>query len=165
MPVVRYCLRRLPEHQAHDAVSDVFMTLWRRLDEAPTGEDTLPWLYGVARNVVRNADRAARRTVRLKARLWHEPGDEAPTPEAIVVRSERDEQLLSAYSRLRPVDREILRLRALEHLTFAQIATVLDCSETAARRRVGRATARLRRAADPSGAPDRVTTPAEGKRR
>lgn len=163
--VARYCLRRLPEHLAHDATSEVFMVLWRRLDEAPAGEQTLPWLYAVARNVVRNADRTTRRTVRLRARLLREPRDDAPTPEAIVVRNEQDAQLLSALARLRPADREILRLRALERLTFAQIATVLSCTESAARKRAGRATARLRRGIGSSRAPDRFTIPAEGRPR
>lgn len=35
--VARYCLRRLPEHSAQDAVSDVFLTAWRRFDSIPPG--------------------------------------------------------------------------------------------------------------------------------
>lgn len=68
-PVARYCLRRLPEHSAQDAVSDVFLTAWRRFDSIPQGDQSLPWLYGIARNVVRNADRSGRRSMRLSAKV------------------------------------------------------------------------------------------------
>lgn len=30
------------------------MVAWRRLAEVPDGDESLLWLYGVARNVVRN---------------------------------------------------------------------------------------------------------------
>lgn len=48
--IARYCLRRLREAEAHDAVSEVFLVAWRELDDVPTSDETLPWLYGVARN-------------------------------------------------------------------------------------------------------------------
>jgi DNA-directed RNA polymerase specialized sigma24 family protein len=43
-----YCARRTPGSQVADAVADTFLVAWRRIDQVPEGEATLPWLYGVA---------------------------------------------------------------------------------------------------------------------
>ena len=52
--VSAYARRRLPDGDlAQDAVSETFLVAWRRLADVPTGPDTLPWLYGVARRVHR----------------------------------------------------------------------------------------------------------------
>jgi len=40
--VHRYCLRRLSVADANDAVSEVFLVAWRRIEEIPEGEETLP---------------------------------------------------------------------------------------------------------------------------
>ena len=48
-----YCFRRLPVADANDASAEVFLVVWRRIDDVPSGDDAaLPWLYGIARNVV-----------------------------------------------------------------------------------------------------------------
>jgi len=147
--VARYCLRRLPESAAQDAVSEVFLTAWRRFDAVPQGEESLPWLYGVAKNVVRNIDRSSRRSLRLTARFRAQPQYPAPSPEVQVVRNEQDDELVTALKTLKPEDQEVLRLRAYEGLSVKQISSVVGCSEEAAKKRVSRALARLRKAAAP----------------
>jgi len=147
--VSRYCLRRLPPDDAVDAVADVFLVAWRRADSWPTSEDeTLPWLYGVARNIVRNAQRSSRRIRRLRARMNAEPLYPEPGADNQLVRNQPDAELVEALSSLRPDDQEVLRLRAQEGLTASQISLVLGCSEAAAKKRVSRALARLRKAMD-----------------
>ena len=64
-----YCLRRTSTQEAFDAASEVFGVAWRRFEEAPQGDETLPWLYGVARNVLANRARAHRRRHRLWAKM------------------------------------------------------------------------------------------------
>lgn len=161
-PVARYCLRRLPEHQAQDAVSEVFLTAWRRLGDMPSGDESLPWLYGVAKNVVRNIDRSSRRSLRLTAKVKAQPNYPEPSPEVQLVRNEKDEALVAALQTLNPPDQEVLRLRAYEGLSMKQIAVAVGCSEEAAKKRVSRALGRLRKAAAidkpvPSGAKPRAT--------
>ena len=160
--VARYCLRRLPEGTAHDAVSEVFLTAWRRFGSVPSGDESLPWLYGVAKNVVRNIDRSHRRSLRLSARVNAQPNYNEPSPEVQVVRNEQDDELVSALKTLKPNDQEVLRLRAYEDLSVRQISIALNCSEEAAKKRVSRALSRLRKAAaidqpDPSGINPRAT--------
>ncbi len=147
-PISRYCLRRLPADAAKDAVAEVFLIAWRRSDEVPRGGDALPWLYGVARNVVRNSLRSHRRSERLRRRLTAEPSQNDPGLEPLVVRREEERRLVQALASLPPTDQEIVRLRAFEELTFAQIGSVVGCSEDAAKKRLSRALDRLRSAAE-----------------
>lgn len=153
-PVLRYCLRRLPAADANDAAAEVFTVAWRRLDSLPDGEGTLPYLYGIARNVVRNVQRSTRRTVRLRAKLQSLPDEFHPPPERVIVRNEEDRILVEALATLSPDDQEILRLRTYEDLDSRRIAAVLGCSEPAARKRLSRAVARLRRALPNGGMHD-----------
>ncbi|HWF23902.1 MAG TPA: sigma factor [Solirubrobacteraceae bacterium] len=61
--VKAYGLRRVgSEAAADEVVSDVFLVVWRRLDDVP--DDPLPWLLGVARNaatpLLEGTERSAR---------------------------------------------------------------------------------------------------------
>jgi RNA polymerase sigma-70 factor (ECF subfamily) len=141
--VHRYCLRRLCVADANDAVSEVFLVAWRRIEQIPGGEETLPWLLGVTRNVVRNAERSARRSERLTARVGDEPMPHDPGPEVQIVRSSEYAEVAAALAGLKPKDREVIRLRVWEELTAPQIALVLGCSVAAAEKRITRAAARL----------------------
>ena len=47
-----YCVRRVHRDDVEDAVAEVFIVAWRKHDKAPDGDEMLPWLYGVARNIV-----------------------------------------------------------------------------------------------------------------
>jgi RNA polymerase sigma-70 factor (ECF subfamily) len=59
--IQRFCYRRLDPDCANDAVAEVFLVAWRRLDAVPEAVEALPWLYGVARNVVRHFLRGRQR--------------------------------------------------------------------------------------------------------
>lgn len=144
--VTRYCLRRLPVADVNDATAEVFLVAWSKIDRIPDGAESLPWLYGVARNVVRNTARSTRRSGRLTTRLRSLARSQAPDPSAVVVRRRQDEALLGAMAKLSIDDQEILRLRAYEGLTAPEIAMVLDISSEAAKKRVTRALGRLRNA-------------------
>ena len=140
--VVSYCRwRSRSASDAQDAVADVFMTAWRRLDTLPDGDAARVWLYATARRVIANQRRSARRRAALEERLALEPhsvsGDE--------VRLRDEEQLVhDALRRLPPPDREVLLLAEWEGLTPAQIASVLGCLAVTARGRLHRARNRFR---------------------
>lgn len=161
--ITRYCLRRLPGADVNDATAEVFLVAWKKIDRVPAGDDALPWLYGVARNVVRNSSRSRRRSGRLEGRLGGLAPDASPGPEIQVIRNQEDEALLAALGRLKPEDQEVLRLRAYEHMSAPQIAVALGCTPAAAKKRVARALRRLRGAADLSAfegfSPDQQAVP------
>ena len=145
--ISRYCHRRLPPADANDVTAQVFAVAWRRIEDMPTGDGTLPWLYAVARNQVHTARRSARRLANLRAKLGGQAQHPEPGPEAVIVRNAEQAELLQALAALRADDQEILRLRAYERLTIAEVAAVLGCSTEAAKKRSARAIKRLRVAA------------------
>ena len=63
--VYAYCLRRTTTDEAKDAMADVFVVAWRRFEVMPKGDGALPWLYTVAKNVLSDKQRSARRRERL----------------------------------------------------------------------------------------------------
>jgi len=141
--IYAYFKRRVDPTSARDCTAETFLVAWRRIDDVPDDEATLPWLYRVAGNVLRNERRSRRRASRLTDRIGGIGRESAPSPEVIVVRREEDEHLLRALESLRPADREILLLAVWEELPFSEIAVVLGCNAHAASQRLYRATRRL----------------------
>jgi RNA polymerase sigma-70 factor (ECF subfamily) len=136
--IVAYCgWRSATASDAQDAVAEVFLTAWRRLDELPCGDAVRTWLYATARRVIANQRRSNRRRKALEERL---------AVEASVARSPDPEETLvhEALRRLGPADREVLLLAEWEGLSPAQIASVLGCLPVTARGRLHRARRRFR---------------------
>ena len=143
--VFAYCLRRSNLEDAKDAAADVFLVVWRRLDDIPAGAEALPWLYGTARKVLSNQRRSRSRVGNLAAKLRNETPHEPASPEAAVVRQEQDQEVLDALGKLRDSDAEVIRLAVWEELPHAAIGKVLGCSECAVTMRLHRAMKRLGR--------------------
>jgi RNA polymerase sigma factor (sigma-70 family) len=145
--VAAYARRRLNEGDADDAVAETFLVAWRRVEDIPEGDLTLPWLYGVARRVVSQGRRSGRRRARLFARLsrYGSP-DDVVLSEAETVDERQAVQL--ALARLRPIDRELLRLAEWEGLRPAQLARIFNCSTNAVTIRLHRAHRRFGQALD-----------------
>jgi RNA polymerase sigma-70 factor, ECF subfamily len=126
---------------AQDAVAEVFLTAWRRLDELPDGDAARVWLYATARRVIANQRRSSRRRAALYERLALDPAGAVEEPTT----SGWEEALVhEALRRLRPRDREVLLLAEWEDLPPTQIAVVLDCPAITARGRLHRARRRFR---------------------
>jgi RNA polymerase sigma factor (sigma-70 family) len=140
--VLAYAVRRAAdEHDAADVLAETFLVVWRRLDDVPSGDQALLWLYAVARRALANQQRGERRRRRLAERLEREL---ASALQAIPPREAAAEPALAAVARLRPQDREVLLLAAWEELSPQDIGTVLGISQIAARSRLHRARKRLR---------------------
>jgi RNA polymerase sigma-70 factor (ECF subfamily) len=144
--VLSYCLRRASLEDAKDAAAEVFLVAWRRLNDVPHGDGSLPWLYATARKVLANQRRSRTRRFRLVTRLRTNPPAAPEGPETVVVRRERDHEVLEALSRLRPSDREVIQLALWEEMPQAAIGEVLGCSDRAITMRLHRALKRLDRA-------------------
>lgn len=146
--VSAYVHRRCPDPAAaDDVVADVFLIVWRRIDDIPA-EHELPWLFGVARRALANSLRSAARRQQLVEKLASERPDASGDSGASVNGHDPDtagtvDLVQRALAQLRPVDAEILRLSAWEELTPSQIAVVMGCSPNAAAVRLHRARMRL----------------------
>jgi RNA polymerase sigma factor (sigma-70 family) len=142
--IVAYCgWRAASESDAEDAVADVFLTAWRRIDHVPEGDAARVWLYATARRVMANQRRSGQRRIALADRLANEAAAARREPG-----SSHEEELLvhDALQRLGAHDRELLLLAEWEGLSHAQIATVIGCFPLTARGRLHRARRRFRAA-------------------
>lgn len=141
-----YCGRRLHAADTGVAASEVFVVAWKRIGDVPAEPDTLPWLYGVARNVIRNLERSRRRSARLNARAASHAATPASSPEVPVVLQEEHRLVHQALATLKDGDQQVLTLHAWEDLDAAQIGVALGVSTDAAHMRLNRARKRLARA-------------------
>jgi RNA polymerase sigma-70 factor (ECF subfamily) len=141
--VHRYVRRRISSSgdDVLDVTAQVFTVAWRRFDRIPEPPLDLPWLYGVARKVVSRQQRTLHRRQRLKDRLTAEATVSHPDPTTVDPDKER---MHRAIERLRPKDREVVRLVLWEELSHADAARVLGCSPNAIGIRMHRARERLR---------------------
>lgn len=147
-PVLAYARRRAPAEVVQDVVAETFLVAWRRFDEIPKRQ--LPWLYGVARRVLANELRSARRRDALAERAAASiPASDPPAA---------DPGLFEALNRLTEHDRELLLLVAWEGLAPADAAEVLGCSRPAVRVRLSRARKRLAAELEPDAEPIRPMT-------
>ena len=152
--IVAYCgWRAGSPSDAQDAVAEVFLTAWRRLDDVPEGDAARIWLYATARKVIANQRRSTRRRLALHERLAREPDAAQQEP------THSDDLVHEALRRLGPRDREVLLLAEWEGLTPAQIAGVLGCLTVTARGRLHRARGRFRAAFEELRARDQGPEP------
>jgi RNA polymerase sigma factor (sigma-70 family) len=144
----RHAARALGDRtSAEDVLSLTFLEAWRLRERLlPEGGSVLPWLFGIATNVLRNTSRAARRHRAAVARL-PAPGAEPDHADAVVDRI-ADEARLAAARRalaaLRPQEREVFLLCVWSQLDYAQAAEALGVPVGTVRSRLARARAKLR---------------------
>jgi RNA polymerase sigma-70 factor, ECF subfamily len=158
-PVRRYLARRTDPDTAEDVLADTLLVVWRRTTELP--DPVLPWVYGVAANCLRNADRSVRRQQRVAAKVatLDPPAATADPADAVL----GDPDLEDALARLREEDLELVRLWAWEQLTPAEIGAALGISANAVSIRLSRARAKLRtHLLTVEGQADRKAGPAAG---
>jgi RNA polymerase sigma-70 factor (ECF subfamily) len=141
--IASYCRWRSPSSaDGEDALAEVFLIAWRRLDDVPAGAQARTWLYAVARKVLANRARASARRERLSEKLGAQPVGPG-TGDAPLIALVHD-----ALASLGPRDREVLLLSEWEGLTPSEIATVMRCPVVTARGRLYRARRRFRAAFD-----------------
>ena len=134
-----YCTRRTDGSDVADAVAETFLVAWRKIEQIPAGEATLPWLYGVAYRVVSHQWRHKARGRRLIEKLSGQANVESPALDMLVVGGEKYGLVIKASSRLRPIDQEVLRLTLWEELSHADAAAVLGIDAAAVKQRAYRA--------------------------
>jgi RNA polymerase sigma-70 factor (ECF subfamily) len=144
----RYAVRSCGDRAtAQDVVSLTFLEAWRlRRGLRAVDEPVRPWLFGIATNVLRNANRSSRRHRAALARM---PGA-TPVPDfadALVDRLDDADALTTARRALAELsrkDREVIELCVWAGLDYAAAATALGVPVGTVRSRLSRARARLR---------------------
>jgi RNA polymerase sigma factor (sigma-70 family) len=145
--VFNYCFRRTGNwSQAEELTAIVFLEAWRRRAQVVLERDeAVPWLLGVATNVLRNLRRSQRRN---RAALERLPREHVANFAGDVDERLDDERqmraVLRALERLPRADQDVLALCVWEELTYEQAALALGVPVGTVRSRLSRARARLR---------------------
>jgi len=124
--VLAYAASHAGAQRAEDITSETFTIAWRKLDQMPS--NALPWLLGIARNLVRAARRQA-----THLELIELPADD---DFALI-------ELRVALATLSEADQEVLTLIAWHGLGAAEAAQVLGCTTATFFVRLHRARRRL----------------------
>jgi RNA polymerase sigma factor (sigma-70 family) len=149
LKVRAYCIRRVPSHETDDVCSEIFLVIWRRIDEIPPPPHTLLYIYGVAGKVVSNHNRTFRRRSRLDEKLRNLGVAPPADPAFLVVQGSDDAQVVAAVRNLSHRDREIVMLYAWEDLPREDIAKLMGMSRAAVDQRLHRSYQRLARVLEP----------------
>jgi RNA polymerase sigma-70 factor (ECF subfamily) len=149
-----YALRLLhDEFEAQEVTQDAFLRAHHALTSTYDAErcrtlELRPWLFRIVRNLAYNRLRSER--LRQPAPLpagdaWHEPAlRDDPKAEGTLLAGEESRRLELALERLPLQSRELVTLRFLEELSYAEIASLTGGSEVSARGKVFRAVRQLR---------------------
>lgn len=136
--------RRVPLDAVEDVLAETFVVAWRRLEDIPVEERA--WLFGVARNVIRNSYRTEARQRALHVRVADHAATGADTPveggefdDAIASRAD----LANAWNQLSETEQEVIALVAWDGLTNIEGAAVLGVTTSAFAVRLFRARRRL----------------------
>jgi RNA polymerase sigma factor (sigma-70 family) len=127
-------------NQVDDLLQDIFLVMWkRRRKVALAGDSMLPWLLTTCRYTAYNTNRRdrARRTLPLEAAESERRHDasSAAKDELVWVGEE--------IAGLSEVDRRFVELCLIDGRSYAEAATELGISTTAARKRIQRTRSRL----------------------
>lgn len=131
---------------AEDVTAQAFERAYRkRRGFDPRRGSRRAWLFGIARNAALDELRRRKRIAKLAA----DPEDaEAPGPDELAEVAVRRAALRAGMKALDARERELVALKFFAGLSNAEIAAVLEISESNAGSRLHRTLAKLRRACD-----------------
>ena len=134
--LARFLVATVGPQDADDCLQETLISALRAYPRLRAGSNVRAWLFTIARNKALDEHRArARRPVPVAAGL-----DSATT----AGHDSADAELWGAVRELPPKQRAAVVLRFVNDLPHRDIATVLDCSEAAARRSLHEGLAKLR---------------------
>jgi len=130
--IVRFLADLLGDRAAAaDATQETFVRAFRRLATLRETDRVAPWLFGIARNVALEHQRARRRRVRVLVPEGDTPPPEAVdghTPEAELLGREAARVTEAALQRLSEDRRAMLLLRLDHQLAYEEIAALMGFS-------------------------------------
>jgi RNA polymerase sigma-70 factor (ECF subfamily) len=130
--VYRYSFYRLrTSADAEDVTSEVFHRALAAMPKYEPRRPFLAFLYGIARHVVADRLRSARRQSPLEEAVAH-PSD-AEAPDEAAARRDQARRLRSAIGELTELQQEVVILRFLEDRTTSEVAQLLGKPDSTVR--------------------------------
>jgi len=138
--VARFIVASVGRQEADDCIQETLLSALRAYPRLRPGSNVRAWLLTIARNKAMDSHRARKR----------QPVPVGAAPEDAATSGgnghfdEPDTELWKAVRELPPKQRAAVVLRFVNDLSHREIATVLDCSEAAARRSLHEGLVKLR---------------------
>ena len=137
------CLRLLSDPtKAEDATHDVFLKVWRKLDQFRGESSVRTWIYQIALNHCRNLRQSwSERHIQTveEETMLDTAGAGEDSPLRVLELKELGERIQTTLDRLTPEYRLLLLLVADEELSYDDIATLTDQTSDAVRGKLNRA--------------------------
>ena len=158
--VYNLCLRMTGDPEdAADMTQESFLKAWRNLESFQGNSAFSTWLYRLASNTCLDHLRSVKRRPQLSLVMEDEDGetqaldvpDSAPSPEEQVIALDEQSRLNDALQALEEDQRQILILRAVNGLSYTEIAEALQLKEGTVKSRLARARDQLRKKLQQNG--------------
>ncbi len=141
--VARYLRRRLGSHLAEELAAELWARAFHQRSRYRDEHETaLPWLFGIAGNLIADHRRAEGRRLRALERLAA-AGTGERAPDTAGAFAELAPDLTRALRRLPDTDRDALLLVAWGELSYEETALALEVPIGTVRSRIARARRRL----------------------
>ena len=138
-------------YDADEAAQEAFVAAWRALPNFRGDAKFSTWLYRLTTNAAIDVMRREKRHQTVGDGEMIEVADDADSPQETVERTEQQEAVQEALATLSEEYREVLLLRYMEELDYAEIAEVLQLPSGTVKSRINRAKAALKAALLKSG--------------
>jgi RNA polymerase sigma factor (sigma-70 family) len=138
--VARFLVASVGRQEADDCLQETLLSALRAYPRLRPGSNVRAWLLTIARNKAMDSHRSRRRQPVPVGEAV-----DAPDPRPAELNGDGpDEELWAAVRDLPAKQRAAVTLRFVNDLSHREIATVLDCSEAAARRSLHEGLTKLR---------------------
>ena len=138
-------------YDADEAAQEAFVAAWRALPNFRGDAKFSTWLYRLTTNAAIDVMRREKRHQTVGDGEMMELADDADSPQETVERTEQQEAVQKALATLSEEYREVLLLRYMEEMDYAEIAEVLQLPSGTVKSRINRAKAALKAALLKSG--------------
>jgi RNA polymerase sigma-70 factor (ECF subfamily) len=135
----RFLIRGASREEADDLLQEVFVRALRGASSFRGDASVRTWLRAIARHVLLERYRSRGRNVTLLDVAAGSPG-----PESLAIATQQRRHLLSALQSLPDDHALVVGLHWIEGLAHSEIAELLEITPESSRKRLQRATARLR---------------------
>lgn len=139
------------EQDALDLTQEAFVRAWRALAGFRADARFSTWLYRLTSNLCIDFLRSRKHqrghislSTPDQVQMQRQIPDPAPLPEERALQWDRERTLRRAMEKLSPEQRQILILRAVSGLSYAEIAQIMDLKEGTVKSRLARTREQLR---------------------
>lgn len=134
-PIYRYILKMTNHKEmAEDLTQEVFVTAYEKIKQYQSKVSFQAWLYKIAKNKTINAIKKQKRVIPM----FTEQMENSLIHEDNYNEGFENEAIKSVLKRLKPEEKSLLILKAVDELGYKELSTIYACSEATIRKRYER---------------------------